>query len=235
MIPSERPANRVLLESPADDREAVLGDSQPIVVRAGQTFAGADDPLLSIFFPVSGVVTYVGEMTTGHEVSVAAVGCEGIVGGTAMGMARHPYRIVALLDCEGYQVPIDAFRRAFGEREGFRAAVLASIGRQWNEAASLVACGRVHSHRQRVARWLLMTLDKSQRSSMLLTHDDLARMVGGARHAVTNVVNALHRAGAIAHVRGRIDIVDRAVLAREACECYRRTAALTDPFDGSDG
>jgi CRP-like cAMP-binding protein len=145
-------------------------------------------------------------------------------------MARHPYRIVALLDSEGYEMRIDAFRRAFSEREGFRAAVLASISRQWSEAASLVACSRVHSHHQRVARWLLTTLDKSGQSSMLLTHDDLARMVGGARHGVTTVLNALRRAGAIAHVRGRIDVVDRARW-RARCECYQRTAALTNPID----
>ena len=178
---------------------------------------------------MSGVVTYVGDDQR-HEVSVAAVGREGIVAGTAMGMARHPYRIVALLDSEGYEMRIDAFRRAFSEREGFRAAVLASISRQWSEAASLVACSRVHSHHQRVARWLLTTLDKSGQSSMLLTHDDLARMVGGARHGVTTVLNALRRAGAIAHVRGRIDVVDRARW-RARCECYQRTAALTNPID----
>ncbi len=206
----------------------MLSGSQSIVLRAGQTFASRGEPVASVFLPVSGVVGYVREMTTGHDVVVAAVGREGIAGGTAMGMARHEYRILVLLEAEGYLVHIDSLRRAFNEREGFRAAVLADIGRQWTEATSLVACARLHSHRQRVARWLLTMLDKSVWAPLLLTHDDLARMVGGARHAVTSVLNTLRRQGAIDHVRGRLDVVDRALLVREACECYRRSA---DPAD----
>jgi CRP-like cAMP-binding protein len=199
----------------------VLAESQTIRIRAGQTFAAAGEPIVSAFFPVSGVVYFVSEMTTGHQVSVAAVGSEGLIGAAALvGIPRHAYRIVAVLECEGYRVPAASLRRAFQEREGFRSAALADIGRQWNEAASLLACSRVHSHRERVARWLLMTMDKSRQSSLPLTHDELARMVGGARHAVTVVLNALRREGAVAHARGRIDIIDRTQLLRHACGCH---------------
>jgi CRP-like cAMP-binding protein len=231
VIPPEFLRNRVLTESPAGDQEAVLAGSQWLVLRAGQTFASPGDPVQSVFFPVSGVVTYVSEMTTGHEVSVAAVGREGLVASTAVADDRHPYRIVALIDSQGYQVRIDSLRRAFNELEGFRTAVVADMSQQWRETTSLVACGRVHSHRQRVARWLLMTVDKSRESSLVLTHDDLARMVGATRHAVTTVLNALRREGAIVHVRGRIDVVDHAVLVREACECYRHSAELTETLE----
>jgi hypothetical protein len=40
-----------------------------------------------------------------------------------------------------------------------------------------------------------MMLDKSVWAPLLLTHDDLAQMVGGARHAVTSVLNALSTPG----------------------------------------
>lgn len=204
-----------------------MADARTIVIRAGQTFASAGEPILSAFFPVSGVLTYVREMTTGHHVSVAAVGREGLVGAPALiGVRRHAYHVVALVDSEGSRIRTDTLRRAFEEREGFRSAALADIGRQWSELASLVACSRVHSHHQRVARWLLMTLDKSRQSSLQLTHDDLARLVGGTRHAVTVVLNTLRRDGAIAHSRGRIDIVDRMRLVRHACECCRRSTGL---------
>ena len=213
--------NRVLSDSPAGDRAAVLAESQMIVVRPGQTFAAAGELILSVFFPLSGVMYYVSEMTTGQQVSVAAVGNDGLVGAAALvGMARYAYRVMALLECEGYRVPVDSLRRTFQARDGSRSAALADIGRQWNEVASLLACSRVHSHRERVARWLLMTMDKSRQTSLRLTHDDLARMVGGARHAVTVVLNELRREGAIAHSRGRIEVVDRALLVRHACECH---------------
>ena len=84
----------------------------------------------------------------------------------------------------------------------------------------MVACSRVHSHRQRLARWLLLTMDKAQQSSLHVTHDVLAQMVGGPRHAVTVALSELRARGAIAHLRGRVDICDRELLVRQACECY---------------
>jgi hypothetical protein len=54
-------------------------------------------------------------------------------------------------------------------------------------------------------------------------------MVGGPRHAVTVALNQLRRKGAIAHRRGRIDVLRRLVLVEEACECYTTTASTTLP------
>ena len=53
-----------------------------------------------------------------------------------------------------------------------------------------------------------------------MTHETLALMVGGPRHAVTVALKDLRAKGAIAHLRGRVEIVKRSVLIAEACECY---------------
>jgi CRP-like cAMP-binding protein len=202
------------------------------LIRAEQTFASAGEPITFVFFPLSGVMSYVSEMTTGRQISVAAIGNEGLVGAAALlGIRRHAHRIVALLDCEGYRIGVESLRRAFDELDGFRFAALADIGRQLIELASLVACARVHSHRQRVARWLLMMTDKSGQSSLLVTHEVVAQMVGGPRHAVTVALGQLRREGAIAHFRGRIDVVDRTLLLRRSCECYVRSTKLIDATD----
>jgi CRP-like cAMP-binding protein len=86
------------------------------------------------------------------------------------------------------------------------------------------ACYRVHSHRQRLARWLLMTADKAGLQSLSATHETLAQMVGGPRHAVTRALNELRAKGVIAHLRGRVDIIRQSGLVTEACECYRGQA-----------
>jgi hypothetical protein len=65
-----------------------------------------------------------------------------------------------------------------------------------------------------------MMADKSGSPSLKITHEVLAQVVGGPRHAVTMGLNKLRTDGAIAHLRGRIDILDRARLRRNACECY---------------
>ena len=87
----------------------------------------------------------------------------------------------------------------------------------------------MHSHRHRLARWLLTTTDKAGQRSLSITHEALAQLVGGPRHAVTVALNELGTKGAIAHLRGRIEILDRRVLMAQACECYRTSLASASP------
>jgi CRP-like cAMP-binding protein len=167
------------------------------------------------------VIAWISEMTTGHQVAVALVGAEGLVGIVPLlSIPRHPQRVVALLESGGYRIPLAALRRTFEERVTVRSTVLGHIGRQLIEVASFVACARVHSHRQRLARSILMMTDKAGALSLPITHDVLAQVVGGPRHAVTVALNELRAKGAIAHLRGRVDVLNRQALVAHACECY---------------
>ncbi len=187
----------------------------------GQTLAGPREAVVRAFFPDSGLIASITEMPPGRTVAVAAIGAEGFVGvSRILALPRQPRRIVTLLQSAGHHVPVDALRRAFEEIEGFRAAVLAHMGRQLIEISSLVACSRVHSHRQRLGRWILTMTDKVQEQSLLVTHDVLAQLVGGPRSAVTVALNEFTAKGAITHRRGKVNILNRSVLVAQACECY---------------
>jgi len=176
------------------------------------------------------VISLVSDMTTGHQVAVAAVGAEGVIGVDALfGMRQYPHSSVVLVGSRGYRVAADRFRRVFQQSETMRRITLAHVGGRMGELASAAACNRVHSHRQRLARWLLITTDKASQHSLPITHETLAQMVGGPRHAVTVALSELRVKGAIAHLRGRIDILERSVLIEQACECYAAPADLAGP------
>jgi len=53
-----------------------------------------------------------------------------------------------------------------------------------------------------------------RRVTLLVTQDDIAGLTGAGRPTVNQVLRTLEGAGAIELRRGRIDVVDRAVLAR---------------------
>src|SRR5204863_7263391 len=137
-----------------------------------------------------------------------------------LGRRQYPYASVTLVPSHGYRVAADRFRRAFEESDAVRQITLGYLASQMSELTAVAACNRVHSHRQRLARWLLITTDKAQQPWLPVTHDALAQMVGGPRHAVTVALNELRTKGAISCLRGRIDVLKRPVLIREACECY---------------
>jgi len=149
------------------------------------------------------------------------LGAEGAIGlGPMLGVPQFHHRIVVLVESAGYRVSAYRFGHVFEQAELLRRVTLTHIGQTMSELMIATACNRVHSHRQRLARWLLMTTEKAGQRSLPVTHETLAQMVGGPRHAVTVALSELRAEGAIVHLRGRVDILKRSVLVRQACECY---------------
>jgi CRP-like cAMP-binding protein len=213
--------NRILLQLSTATGEALLNQAEYIELLAGHTFARVGDPIVSVYFPDSGVLSLICQTTTGHQVAVAAVGAEGVVGlGALFDMRHYSNSIVTLVPSRGHLVPAHRFLRVFRDSEEFRRIAMAYVGGRMGELTSAAGCNRVHSHRQRLARWLLIATDKAQLRSLPVTHEALAQMVGGPRHAVTIALNQLRTRGAIAYLRGRVDVLKRSALVQEACECY---------------
>jgi Mn-dependent DtxR family transcriptional regulator len=53
-----------------------------------------------------------------------------------------------------------------------------------------------------------------------MTQELIANMLGVRREGVTAAAGSLQRAGLIRYGRGHIEVLDRARLEREVCECY---------------
>jgi CRP-like cAMP-binding protein len=90
------------------------------------------------------------------------------------------------------------------------------------------ACNRVHTVRQRAARWLLMTVDRMDSASFELTQHFLAQMLAVRRTSVSEVAQSLSQDGCITYSRGVITIVDRPRLQSHACNCYQVIRRATD-------
>jgi CRP-like cAMP-binding protein len=73
---------------------------------------------------------------------------------------------------------------------------------------------------QRLARWLLMTHDRTRGDQLHLTHQFLADMLGVRRSAITIAAGLLQERGVIQYSRGEIQVLDRAALEASSCECY---------------
>ena len=66
-----------------------------------------------------------------------------------------------------------------------------------------------------------------------MTHEFIGQMLGVHRPMVTTALQELQRDGAVAYERGRMRIVDRALLEEAACECYRIVRAEYDELVGT--
>ena len=56
---------------------------------------------------------------------------------------------------------------------------------------------------------------------MPMRQEFLAQMLGVRRTGISMAASALQASGAIGQTRGRVALLDRALLEAEACSCYR--------------
>jgi CRP-like cAMP-binding protein len=81
-------------------------------------------------------------------------------------------------------------------------------------------CNRHHSVDQQLCRWLLLSLDRLPANVLVMTQELIATMLGVRREGVTEAAGELQAEGLIEYRRGKITVLDRALLETRVCECY---------------
>jgi CRP-like cAMP-binding protein len=214
--------NQILAALPPEERAIVRSHARLIHIPAGESLIGPSEPISAVFLPERGVITYVNALSTGQSAAVAMVGREGVVGAAVvLRVSRTMPWVWALVqvDASGYSVPADTFVTLFHQMRPLRELALQHFGRLFVDISRSAVCNRFHSLRQRLAWWLIELSRKSGQSSLLLTHDAVAQIVGGPRHAVTTALGELRALGAIEHLRGHLTVVDEGRLRMYACDC----------------
>ena len=89
------------------------------------------------------------------------------------------------------------------------------------QSTQLAACNRLHDVVARLARWLLMSQDRIGSTTLPLTQDFLAQMLGTRRASVTVAAGVLQKVATIEYSRGSVRILDRSKLEAAACDCYQ--------------
>ncbi len=88
------------------------------------------------------------------------------------------------------------------------------------QVSQVAACNHMHQAETRLARWLLMSSDRTGMDELPLTQEFLAYMLGTRRAVVTEIAVELQKDGLINYKRRLIRIKDREGLEETACECY---------------
>jgi CRP-like cAMP-binding protein len=215
-------SNRLLDKLSPDVRARVIAAAEHVPLKLREIVIDIDTPIRYAYFPTHGVVSFLAAMLTGEAVETATVGREGMTG-IPLVLGARQVSIQAFCQVAGsaYRIPADEFIALLDSEPELRRAVgryaVAFIG----QSAQTSACNRLHSIRQRCARWLLETHDRVAGQTFGLTQEFLAQMLGVRRATVSQVQSALQRDGLIEYSYRQITVIDRAGLEAAACECYR--------------
>jgi CRP-like cAMP-binding protein len=85
-------------------------------------------------------------------------------------------------------------------------------------------CNMYHSVKERLCTWLLMVQDRCGRSTLNLTHEQIARTLGVYRPSITCIAQELREKKLIDYSRGGISICNRDRVEEVACTCYAELA-----------
>ena len=112
------------------------------------------------------------------------------------------------------------FRKELAANRDFESIMRLHAQGFLSQVSQSAACNRLHAVEQRLCRWILMSHDRIGGTTVTLTQDFLAQMLGVRRASVSIVAATLQEAGFIRYRRGIIDILNRPGLEEGACECY---------------
>jgi CRP-like cAMP-binding protein len=221
--------NRLLTSFGDKALSALSPHISEVSLTVGRVIAEPGDPVVNVYFPSSGVISIVTLLENGDRIESLTVGREGAVGLLgAFGDPRFTAR--GLVQISGAALRIDA--RALREAANTFASIRETVIRyaQVTEAQlhQSAACNAMHSIEARLCRWLLTCEDRVGDTTLPLTQEFLAMMLGVQRTSVTTAAQTLQRRGLIEYRRGRITVLDRRGMEHGSCECYRTMETIYD-------
>ena len=227
LLPPGYAGNRLLAALRSDDLAWLAPHLTPVNLTAGAVVFEAGEDVLTTVFPCYSTMASLLVVTRdGDEIEVASIGREGAIGGIVSAGFKPAYGR-AVVRIPGAALTVPTARLEEGKR---RSPALHDLFSRYADVllAQMMqssACNALHSIDQRLCRWLLSTHDRANETTIRLTQETLADMLGVQRTTVTAVAKALQDEGLIRTGRGRIEILDRARLERRACECHAQVEA----------
>jgi CRP-like cAMP-binding protein len=168
-------------------------------------------------------------MEDGASAEIAVVGNEGIIGiALFMGGETTPNRAVVQSAGHAFRLKGQLLKDEFNRSGVLQYLLLRYTQALLTQMAQTAVCNRHHSVDQQLCRWLLLSLDRLSSSTLTMTQELIANMLGVRREGVTEAAGSLQNAGLIHYSRGRIDVLNRPGLEARACECY---AVVKKEFD----
>lgn len=216
-------SNRLLGGLPPRRRDRFLAECTLVDLVLGRILYERGDLIRHVYFPVDSSVSMLAVIDRDRTaLEVGMVGSEGMCGhALVLGSDVAPLRALVQGAGTSWRMKASTFRRQLENVPALRQLLWRYVGVLFGQLAQAAACTRFHVVEQRLARWLLMTQDRSHADSFEVTQEFLAFMLGIRRVGVTIAAGSLQSKRLIRYRRGRIVILNRDRLEAAACSCYR--------------
>jgi len=214
--------NRLLAALPPHEIERLKPHLESFELTKGEVIYNPGDTINYAYFPERGLVSMFSTTSGGGTIEVGTAGFEGMIGAALALKGRQiPFRAIVQISGEAWRIRAELLREEFEHCGATLNLMLLYTNALLAQLTQSAVCNHFHTSRQRLCRWLLVSLDHSEEDTLSLTQEHIAMILGIQRSRVATLTGGLQRQGLISYRWGRLKILDRAGLEEASCECYR--------------
>ncbi len=214
--------NFLLASLPDVEFERVQSHLELTSLKLGQVLYESGDRLDYVYFPTTAIISLLYIMENGATAEIGVVGNDGILGiALFMGGDTTPNRAVIQSAGEAFRMKAKDLRDEFTLGGVFHNLLLRYTQALITQISQTAVCNRLHSVEQQLGRWLLLSHDRLNTDTLVMTHDLISNMLGVRREGVTLAARKLAERKLIKNIRGSMTILDRQGLEQAVCECYK--------------
>lgn len=215
------PVNRLLKLLSPDELQLVHERGEVVDLAFGDILCEYGQIPRFVYFPMNGLISLVINIDEEAPLELAMIGWEGMLGATrVLGVSEAPVKAVVEGTGSAVRLTVSAFGQLSRDGTQLQAIVQRYLFVLMAQLTRTAGCTHFHEVSNRLARWLLMTHDRSPGDSFYLTQQFLSEILGIQRSAVSIAASALQQSELINYSRGYITILNRKGLERVACSCY---------------
>jgi CRP-like cAMP-binding protein len=216
-----RATNQLLAGLPDVDRRRLLDRATSVELEATEVLYEPGARIRAVYFPTGGSISLVAKLDGHDQLQVGLVGDEGMLGTPlVLGVSSAPTLARVQDDGCAWQIESNRFIEALEFSIALRSHLKRYVHVVMCQSTQTVACTRFHVIEARLARWLLMTRDRTHSDHFHSTHEALSSILGVRRAGVTHAAGALQQQKLIHYSRGEITVLNLQGLETAACDCY---------------
>ena len=222
--------NKLLAALPAGISERLAESWQIVNLKRGHILHFPGQEIQNVYFPLDCLISITVTMGEGRTVEAGIVGSREMVGVNAFMGGRETNQTEYVCQSPGTAIKVEAslFLDEFNSDKTVRDVMLKFTQAYIAQLSQNVACNRLHTIEQRLARWMLECRDRLKTDDVSMTHEFISEMLGVRRAGITEIAGKLQERNLIESTRGTLRVIDSDGLKAASCECF---GMLLDEYD----
>ncbi len=173
-----------------------------------------------VYFPLSGICSFIATTSDDVRVEVGMVGHDGFIGTSIVLQADHdPNEVMVQVEGRALRLPKAKLLEAFDTRPALRAILLRYAFILGIQTSQTALANGAYTIETRLARWLLMCQDRVG-ATFPMTHEFLSIMLSVRRAGITEALHILEGERLIKSFRGMVVVTNRPGLEAFAGTAY---------------